>query len=421
MAQDSEVGGSGCSRGEGRRGDRRLGVGRAGGAEAARATERGGGVLRRAAGPVRVAYEAGPTGFGLARALAARRASSAWWPRRARSSARRRSGQDRPARRRAAGAAADDRRAASGSGADSAEEALRDLVRCLEDVRGDLMRARHRVVQAPAAPRVRFDGQETGPTAHLTGWGGSSCPSRWRRSTLLDYVGAIDALLVRRESLEAHDRAQLVPGSPWAQTVARLRCLRGIDTLSAVGLCAEVGDFERFERPGQLMSYLGLVPSRTAPARRAGRARSPSPARVTPGGCWSRPAWHYRKRAPRRPRARAPPRRPARARDRDLLEGPAAPAPQLAPPRPRARQAPHHRRGRRGARARRLLLGGRHRRLTRPSTARSRRRRDLGHHAREHPRFSYEQPATRRARSLLDSGRSRRNPVLRPANPRISA
>ncbi|MCA1680614.1 MAG: transposase [Actinobacteria bacterium] len=51
------------------------------------------------------------------------------------------------------------------------------------------------------------------------------------------------------------------PGSPWAQTVARLRCLRGIDTLSAVGLCAEVGDFERFERPGRLMSYLGLVPS----------------------------------------------------------------------------------------------------------------------------------------------------------------
>jgi len=39
------------------------------------------------------------------------------------------------------------------------------------------------------------------------------------------------------------------------------RCLRGIDTLSAVGLCAEVGNFERFERPGPLMSYLGLVPS----------------------------------------------------------------------------------------------------------------------------------------------------------------
>lgn len=32
--------------------------------------------------PVRVAYEAGPTGFGLARA-ARRQGSRAWWPRRA--------------------------------------------------------------------------------------------------------------------------------------------------------------------------------------------------------------------------------------------------------------------------------------------------------------------------------------------------
>jgi transposase len=40
-----------------------------------------------------------------------------------------------------------------------------------------------------------------------------------------------------------------------------LRCLRGIDTLSAVGLAAEIGDFTRFEKAGKLMSYLGLVPS----------------------------------------------------------------------------------------------------------------------------------------------------------------
>lgn len=40
-----------------------------------------------------------------------------------------------------------------------------------------------------------------------------------------------------------------VESSPWEQQVAHLRCLRGIDTLSALGLCAEVGDFERFARP----------------------------------------------------------------------------------------------------------------------------------------------------------------------------
>ena len=52
----------------------------------------------------------------------------------------------------------------------------------------------------------------------------------------------------------------------------RLRCLRGIDTLTAVGLCSEIGDFERFARAGQLMSYIGLVPSEstTGEQRRLG-------------------------------------------------------------------------------------------------------------------------------------------------------
>jgi hypothetical protein len=72
---------------------------------------------------------------------------------------------------------------------------------------------------------------------------------RGAQVTLLDYRGAIDALVVRRDTLE-RAITDLVPDSPWAQTVARLRCLRGIETLSAVGLCAEIGDWQRFERAG---------------------------------------------------------------------------------------------------------------------------------------------------------------------------
>jgi len=43
--------------------------------------------------------------------------------------------------------------------------------------------------------------------------------------------------------------AALVEDSPWMQQVARLRCLRGIDTLSALGLCAELGDLHRSSVP----------------------------------------------------------------------------------------------------------------------------------------------------------------------------
>jgi transposase len=41
--------------------------------------------------------------------------------------------------------------------------------------------------------------------------------------------------------------------------VAAWRAFRGIDTLTAVSLCVELGDLRRFPTPGHLMAYLGLV------------------------------------------------------------------------------------------------------------------------------------------------------------------
>lgn len=196
------------------------------------------------------------------------------------------------------------------------------------------------------------------------------------QAVLLDGVGAVDALLVRLDALEAQ-MAALVPGSPWSQTVARLRCLRGIDTLTALGLCAEIGDFERFARPAQLMSYLGLVPSEhsSGSQRRQGS--------ITKSGSQHarrllvEAAWHYR-RAPRKGRELS-------RRQQDQPQHICAISWQAQQRLHRTwRRLDHERgkrrtvvRGRRRPRARRLLLGGRHRRLTPAQSTRwGRRRRD---------------------------------------------
>jgi transposase len=78
--------------------------------------------------------------------------------------------------------------------------------------------------------------------------------------------------------------------------VGRLRCLRGIDTLTAVGLCAEIGDFERFARAEQLMSYVGLVPceSTTGQQRRLGSITKTGSAHAR--RLLVEAAWHYRAR-----------------------------------------------------------------------------------------------------------------------------
>jgi transposase len=77
--------------------------------------------------------------------------------------------------------------------------------------------------------------------------------------TIADYLHSHDVLIARRDRIE-DELATLATESRCKDTVARLRCLRGIDTLSALGLCAEIGEFERFDHPDQLAAYIGIVP-----------------------------------------------------------------------------------------------------------------------------------------------------------------
>jgi len=247
-------------------------------------------------GPTRVAYEAGPTRFALARALAAAGVQCVIAA----------PGKiERPSSDRVKTDAQRLLRLLMIDGLHSVrvpsseEEALRDLVRAREDVRGDLMRARHRLSKLLLRHDVRFDGTAGAWTTHHRAWlSGLDLGERGAQVTLLDYLGAIDALVIRRDALE-HVIGELVPDSPWAQSVARLRCLRGIDTLTAVGLCAEIGDWTRFPRPAHVMSYLGLVPSENS----TGQTRRQGSITKTGSGHGRRllveAAWHYR-RPPRK-------------------------------------------------------------------------------------------------------------------------
>ncbi len=246
-------------------------------------------------GPTRVAYEAGPTGYGLARALhGAGIGCIVAAPGKI----------ERPAQDRVKTDQRDAERVLRLLMIDglhpvrvpsTQEEALRDLVRAREDLRGDLMRARQRLSKLLLRHDIRYEDSAGAWSARHRAWlTRVDLGEQGAQATLLDYLGAIDALVLRRDALEV-SIAELVPDSPWADTVARLRCLRGIDTLSAVGLCAEVGDFERFERAGRLMSYLGLVPSENS----SGETRRQGAITKT-GSRHARrllveAAWHYRK------------------------------------------------------------------------------------------------------------------------------
>jgi transposase len=245
--------------------------------------------------PVRVAYEAGPTGYGLARELAKRGiecivAAPSKIPH---ASGDRVKTDRRDAEHLVRLLLAGKLHPVRVPGDE--EEALRDLVRAREAVRVDLMRSRHRLSKLLLRHGIRFDDGQAWTDRHRDWLASVTLDWPAAQATLLDAQGAIDALAHRRGALEREIVAML-PACPWTVQVGRLRCLRGVDTLTAVGLCAEVGDFERFARAEQLMSYIGLVPSEST----TGQQRRLGSITKTGSGHARRllveAAWHYRKR-----------------------------------------------------------------------------------------------------------------------------
>ncbi len=131
------------------------------------------------------------------------------------------------------------------------EEALRDLVRAREDLRGDLMRARQRLSKLLLRHGIVYEDSAEHLDAAAPRRG---CALRISAAARRRLCWTTSAGSTRSSSAATSSRrtiAELVPGSPYAQTVARLRCLRGIDTLSAVGLAAEIGDFRPVRPAGQ--------------------------------------------------------------------------------------------------------------------------------------------------------------------------
>lgn len=213
--------------------------------------------LRQLPAPVRVAYEAGPTGYGLARACAAAGiectvAAPAKIPRapgdRVKTDRR---DAERLARLLRLGELVPVRVP------DPYEEAARDLVRAREDARGDLMRARHRLSKLLLRHGIVYDSSAwTG--AHDAWLRLQSFPSRPLALAFEECYGAVVQTKSRRDALD-QAIAELALEPPFAEIVGRLCCLRGISTLTALALTVEIGDWSRF-RPQSLGPFLGLVP-----------------------------------------------------------------------------------------------------------------------------------------------------------------
>jgi len=177
-----------------------------------------------------------------------------------------------------------------------ADEALRDLCRGRGSVREDLKRARQRMSKFLLRRGYRYhDTQRHWGVRHM----------KWLRPLRFEHAAAqaifdhylltIDHLEERLRQVDAH-LGVFGTEEPYRQPVGSLRCFRGIDTVTAVSLVAELHDFRRFRSARALMAYLGLVPSE----RSSGEQRRQSG--ITRAGnlhvrrLLVEAAWHHRHR-----------------------------------------------------------------------------------------------------------------------------
>ena len=158
-------------------------------------------------------------------------------------------------------------------------EAARHLSRAREQVRGDLMRCRHRVSKLLLLHGRVYPESSTWTQRHRQWLAGQQFEETAAELAYLDCLAAVDGLVARKAALEERPSRLAVEGE-WAPTVARLRCFRGIDTLSALALHLEVHDWQRFRRPTQLASWLGLTPS----LAQSGQSSSSGPITKTGSG-----------------------------------------------------------------------------------------------------------------------------------------
>jgi len=173
------------------------------------------------------------------------------------------------------------------------DEAARDLVRTREDTRRDRERARRRL----GTFLLRHGRRHTRTTSQGYYYDQWVRRQAWPLPTLTathqHYLRAVDEAQARLQALET-DLQALATAPRYAEAVGRLRCFRGIDTLSALILAVELGDVRRFASATALMAFVGLVPAEHSSGPKTRRGGITRTGNTHLRRILVEAAWHYR-------------------------------------------------------------------------------------------------------------------------------
>lgn len=176
------------------------------------------------------------------------------------------------------------------------QEGLRDLVRCREDLRRARTAARHRLSKQLLRRGLVYREGKKAWTKRYQAW--------LRQQRLGDPLAqaAFEHMLCHLDAIDAQLAAldgqldEVAQSAPWCDPVRWLSCFRGVATLTALALLAEIGDFRRFGSARELMSFLGLTVSEYSSGERRSRGSITKTGNDHARRLLVEAAWHYQRR-----------------------------------------------------------------------------------------------------------------------------
>ena len=138
------------------------------------------------------------------------------------------------------------------------DEAVRDLCRARTDASDDLSRSKQRLNSFLLRNGYRYDQKNKWTDAHMRDLRHLTLPDPTQALVLEGYIQTIDACVERVQAFE-EKMIQVLTDWEWRPVVGALMACKGFKEVAAMTVISELGDLRRFKSPRPLMAFLGLV------------------------------------------------------------------------------------------------------------------------------------------------------------------
>ena len=139
------------------------------------------------------------------------------------------------------------------------DEAVRGYLRMRDSHKKELKRIKQQIIAFCTGHGLFSPTKSNWTVAHLKWLKGLKFNDPVEQEIINEYLSSYTYLCDKIKAMDVRIEV-LASEKQYCENVKKLRCIKGIETNVALTLLAEIGDFNRFSKPTDVASYLGLIP-----------------------------------------------------------------------------------------------------------------------------------------------------------------